>query len=70
MRNFIVVVLAVVAFAGVTAAQQPTMEEICKKWDARRAAIKCVKYEIEEVTTHYNSTSTEVRGQGLRAKIP
>ncbi len=51
MRNFILVVLAVVAFAGVTAAQQPTMEEICKKWDARRAAIKCVKYEFVEETS-------------------
>jgi hypothetical protein len=41
----------VMAVAGTAVAQQPTMEEIVKKWDARRAAVKCVRYEIEEVRT-------------------
>jgi hypothetical protein len=53
MRDFILaLVVVVMAVAGTAVAQQPTMEEIVKKWDARRAAVTRAVGVLEVETTY------------------
>jgi len=53
MTGLILALVAVMVCASGALAQQPTMEEIVKKWAERREGIKCVKYVTEEHTVYY-----------------